>query len=256
MRAKFSAFFLSALLCTFAASGVMASAPAPYTTAAPPAAAPTPATPVAPTAAASEAAQLALVLEEMRSRIKRCAELQDRSVRITCYDNLGIDLGFVTPDRLKNEEVSMQKIGFWQMSEKTAADGIKSTYMRVESNNTVASKNGTERQVAFVIKCTPGKTDAFLDWKAPVIEGIKSASSATQLINYYTDGKTKSAENWEISTDKQALFAPDAIAFIRNLMKNNKLTFEFASYGNAVQSAHFDIKGIDAVVDTIVKACY
>jgi|GEM_PF-5544646 len=260
-QTKITALLLSAALFMFVPAGVMAQAPAPYTTATPPATAPVAVqpvepvatTPVTPAVAATPAQVEALALKD---KIKRCAELQDRSVRMTCYDNTAADLGFISPDRVKNDEAQLQKIGFWQVSEKTGADGVSATYLRIESSNQIEARNGTERQVALVIKCTLGKTDAFLDWKAPVVGGIRASTATALLVNYYTNNNQRMTENWEISTDKQALFSPDAVAFVRNLMKSTKLTLEFVPEGSAVQAANFDTRGIDEAIDTIVKNCY
>lgn len=238
-----------------------AAAPVPAPTTAPAATVATP--PVAPATASvaatvpvPKAEDLALELEALKGKIKRCAELQDRSIRMTCYDNNAADLGYITVDRAKNEAQEIKKIGFWQMSEKTGADGVKTTYMRLESSNMLESPNGTERQVSLVLRCSPGKTDAFLDWKTPVVSGLRAEKEEHVVLTYYTNNGEKVTTDWEISTDKFALFSLDSVQFIKDIMKGTKLTMEFVPHNSAIQSAYFDTTGINVAVDTIVKRCY
>lgn len=250
MSAKpFSVFLLSATLLTIAISGHPAQAQTP---------APATATPVAtaPTAAArpSDTATNA-ALDELKESIKRCSELQDRGIRMSCYDKLSQSLGFLSAEKLAEDQKTLGKIGFWDITTKKGVDGVPQTTLRLESSNTIKTRTGTERNVALVIRCTPGKTEAFLDWKAPVT-GSTNANKTTTTVTYFLNGSEKISENWEISSDLYAVFAPDPTAFVRNIMKKQKLTMGITPYGSYIQNAIFDVTGAESAVDVIVKSCY
>ena len=217
----------------------------------------TPATPVAGKKL-SEGERDKLVLEHLalKDQIKRCAIVEDRGIRISCYDNIAKNLGYISADRIKADEETLGKVGFWQMTRKTGDDGVVQTYLRLESSNVLESRSGTERQVVLVIRCVPGKTDVFLDWKAPVATGALDEKDSKKLLTYFTAPHNKITEDWEISADQYALFSLDSVSFVRNILKKQKLTMQFAPEGSNMQSAHFDIGGVDTGIDTIVKSCY
>ncbi len=107
----------------------------------------------------------------------------------------------------------------------------------------------------LVVRCTPGKTESFLDWKAPVATGLNALQEKI-AITYFVSGGEKIFADWDISSDKFALFAPDPIVFVRSLLNQKKLTFQFTPGGSFVQTATFDISGVEKAVDVIVQNCY
>lgn len=240
----FGVFFLSAALLTITTSNHQAQASAPV-----------PAAPAAATATTAPDAPLNEALGELKESIKRCAELQDRGIRISCYDKLSQSLGFLSAEKLAEDEKILGKIGFWDITSKKIIDGTLQTTLRLESSNTIKSRAGTERNVALVIRCTPGKTEAFIDWKSPVVSGIHANRTRT-MVTYYLNGSEKINEDWEVSSDQYAIFPLDTPAFIRNILKKQKLTVGITPTGGYLQNAVFDITGAEAAVDVIVKTCY
>lgn len=243
----FGVFLLIATFLTITANGHKAQAQAP---------APATATPAATAAAAppSDTATNA-ALDELKESIKRCAELQDRGIRMSCYDKLSQTLGFLSAERMAEDEKKLGKIGFWDITSKKIIDGTPQTTLRLESSNTIKSRAGTERNVALVIRCTPGKTEAFIDWKSPVVSGIHANRTRT-MVTYHLNGSDKINEEWEVSSDQYAIFPLDTAAFIRNILKKQKLTVGITPTGAYLQNAVFDITGAEAAIDVIVKTCY
>jgi len=241
----FGVFFLIAAFLTITANGDPAQAQTQTPVSTP---AQTTAT-TAPDTAANAA------LNELKKSIKRCSELQDRGIRMSCYDRLSHSLGFMSAEKIAENEKILGKIGFWDISSKNGVDGVAQTTLRLESSNTIKSSGDTERNVALVIRCTPGKTEVFLDWNRPVVAGLHINKTAI-MVTYYLNGSEKINENWEVSADQRALFALDPAAFIRSIMKKQKLTIGFTPYGSYIQNAIFDVTGAEAAVDAIVKSCY
>lgn len=216
-----------------------------------------PAAEAAPDAAGADPASSSkTVLYNLKEDIKRCAGLQDRTVRITCYDQMAGDLGYLDPEKAKREQEILSSIGFWQVGKSTTTFGEARTTLRSESINTIKSASGTERHVHFIIQCTPGKTEAFLDWKTPVTKASQAVMKQGLDITYRIDSDDKIADKWQVSTDRQAIFVPDAIEFVRQMNNKNRLSFEIVPVGDSVQGVHFDIKGIEQAAQELAKACY
>lgn len=216
----------------------------------------------APASAAENPAQVNAPLAELKESIKRCTKIQESFIRLTCYNSLAATLGFISDEEVKAEEKKLGQTGFWQASEREDSDGNKQTYLRVESTETLKSRSATERRVVLALRCIPGQTDVFLDWKAPLVEKlevnprrIKDGENKIQVI-YKIDQEPKITEGWDPSIDKLALFSPDSVSFVRNIMNKKKLVMEITPDGEATQRVRFEIAGIEKAIDTIVKACY
>lgn len=218
-----------------------------------------PATSTAPPATPAPAAEESPAqkqLTEIHKRIKRCAAMQELGIRMSCYDNYAVELGYITPDRAKADIKRLENIGVWQITNTDDGHGLVQTQLRSDSLNKLPTSKGFERNVSIVIRCVPGKTEAMLDWKANLIPGY-GGSAQKMLVNYYTESGQKVAEEWDSSLDGLALFAPDAIAFSRTLMHKKSLTFSFGSKSNSTSNtARFNIDGIETALDEIVKNCY
>lgn len=195
-------------------------------------------------------------LADSHDRIKRCAAVNEPSIRISCYDDYAIELGYITPSRAKADVEQLKRIGLWQITKTDDGRGTVQTQLRLDSSNKLPSSKGYERNVSLLIRCVPGKTEVVMDWKANVLQG-RFMGIQKALVNYNTDGGDKIAEEWETSTDKLALFAPDPIAFSRALMNKKSMSFSFGSANNSTLNiAHFNIEGVETALDEIIKSCY
>lgn len=215
--------------------------------------------PAAPAASVPPPSAADKNLAETHERIKRCANMQELGIRIACYDDYAVELGYITPDRAKADSKKFDKIGVWQITKKDNGRGMTQIMLRSESLNKLSTPiNGFERHIGLVISCVPGKTEAMIDWKVPVVAGLNAQGAVPKaLVNYNTENSQTFIEEWEASTDKLALFAPDAIAFGRNLMNKKTLTFSLGRGGNSTSNiVRFNIEGIDSALDEIVKGCY
>lgn len=193
-------------------------------------------------------------LDKIHQSIKRCANLRELSIRLGCYDDYATDLGYITPDRAQADAQKFANIGMWQISKTNDGQGLVHTQLRLDSLNKLPTRKGIDRHVSLVIRCVPGKTEAMIDWKAPV---TPIAAATRVLANYNTENTEKMIENWDISTDRQALFAPDAIAFGRYLINKKRLIFSFGFSGSSTSNtARFNIEGIETALDEVVKDCY
>ena len=210
-------------------------------------------TPAAPATAKSPAE---IAVATMHERIKRCAAMQEISIRMSCYDDYAIELGYITPDRAKSDVKKINDIGLWQISRIDNGHGFVQTQLRLESLNKLPTDKGFDRHVNLIIRCVPGKTEAMLDWKMRVVGFLASQGTTPKaLINYKADNAEVVAEEWEASTDQLALFAPDAITFARALMNKKILSISLNSTSDTT-TARFNIEGIEKALDEIVKACY
>ncbi len=213
-------------------------------------------TPAATTTTATSPALADKKLAEMLERFQRCAAVQEIGIRMSCYDDYAVELGYITPERAKAAVEKFENIGAWQITRIDDGHGLVQTQLRTDSLNKLATSKTFERQVSISIRCVPGRTEAMIDWKANVLAG-HSSNIKKMLVNYQSESGAKVAEEWDTSTDRKALFAPDAIAFSRYLMNKKSLQFSFGSMNiSTANVARFNISGIETALNEIVKDCY
>lgn len=224
---------------------------------------------VTPEMAAAEAEQAAAemakdpkttvrTLINLKHEINRCADFQERSTRLTCYDDISKGLGYMEELRLKKDAELIKKIGFWQVTETVSGFGERQINLRLESSNRIQSDKASLRHVYLVISCKPGKTDVFIDWKLPVVptQRYTSAESNKVTVNYRVNDRDIVAEIWDLSADKYAFFSPDGVDFVRKIMNQKKIMFEVTNSLGKSEALDFDITGVEEAAQEIIKACY
>ena len=213
--------------------------------------------PAAIAAIMTENRTLKALAGNLQDDVKRCAKLDELGFRITCADQIARDHGFMTAEKAAAQEKKLGEIGFWQISTQKDPDGLIGTYMRIESSNVLRINGGAERRPVLTISCSPGKTDIILDWKAPVLSRSRLGALRTLSVSYFPNSDAKISEEWQISSDKNALFAPDSVSFVRNILKKKKLTIEVAPNNETVEPVYFDISNVEEVINSVIlKNCY
>ncbi len=198
----------------------------------------------------------------LKARIGRCATTDERSNRLICYDTISQRLGLAPAKKSSPHKKTdlIEEIDFWKISEKRAATGELMTYARLDSNNTIMSKNGAESNVTLSLRCEPGKTDVMIDWKSVISDRIQDPKSKTEnpqiLIAFQIDGGEKISQYWDVSLDKHAIFAPYPVEFVRKIIDTRLLSVVVAPPGAPAVALSFDTKGARAVSDIIVERCY
>lgn len=103
------------------------------------------------------------------------------------------------------------------------------------------------RNAGIVIRCLRNETDVMVN------TGEIIGSNATVRVKF--DDGTPTRQNWSRSTDHTALFAPNAMAFARRLVKHQKFLVEFSPYDKGPQILKFDLTGLPDKLPAVEKAC-
>jgi hypothetical protein len=122
---------------------------------------------------------------------------------------------------------------------------IESTNKMDNTPEVVLLKSGSNGS-SMTIRCTEHKTYVYVDTDTVVDNGA---------IRVRFDQSSPVRQRWERSTDYKALFAPDAIAFSRQLAKARTFLFEFTPFQEGARALAFDVSGLDAKLPKISNAC-
>ena len=70
----------------------------------------------------------------------------------------------------------------------------------------------------------------------------------------FDDGKP-TTQHWDESTDHEALFAPNAIQFAKELAGSKTLTFQFTPFDASPAVARFNLEGLAPYLEKAASAC-
>jgi hypothetical protein len=128
----------------------------------------------------------------------------------------------------------------------------RSIAFEVPGENVVSSWMTSARPV-LVVRCLMGTTQAFVYTQvAPAIE--QRDDRRTVRISF--DGATEAVERWPGSADHDALFAPDAIDFVRRLSAARTLRFGFTPHNGRPASIDFDVHGFETHLASLARTCH
>lgn len=195
--------------------------------------------------------------KELRTeeRLSLCAKTTDRVSRLICYDTLAKDMGYVPEDVAVQEEVVLQKIGFWEVTKKQSPVGEDIVYLRNNAIGQVTLRDGTMRRPTLIIQCKGGTTDVYLDWKTKLIVP-HVVFGQTMGIAYQIDTQPEVQEMWELALDKRALFSPEPVEFVKKLRQREKIVFNITSMYDSTRTVVHDISQLDTVLPLLVDRCY
>lgn len=144
----------------------------------------------------------------------------------------------------------------WTLSKGTSAmDDSPSAYIYSYSTNSIRDWLDSEKRPTIYLRCKENKTDAFINLDAtPDYDfGDYGAKSAKLRLRY--DSEPAQTVAFSLATSNDAVFFPSAITTIKKMMQHDKLVIEVTLHNMGSQLLTFDLKGLDAVVPELRKAC-
>ncbi|UBB12341.1 MULTISPECIES: type VI secretion system-associated protein TagO [Pantoea] len=147
---------------------------------------------------------------------------------------------------MANDE--LQNEGNWffksQVNKMTDATDV----VAINGSKDVYTKRGLERNTSLVLRCNENQTDAYLS----VYDYLGSGSPRITI--RYDGGKPKKSI-WQGGERGNSAFAPNAVSFIKELMKHKTAVIGFEPYGSTMQAVEFDLSGVDVMAKKIAEAC-
>jgi hypothetical protein len=140
----------------------------------------------------------------------------------------------------------------WKHAEEWVGDHPKSIAFELAAEHKVAvwMKHVTP---VLVVRCLARNTEVFV-----VTES--AASIETQGFNHTVrvgfDDEDATAEHWDDSADRDALFAHDGVALARRIARARTMRFGFTPQNALPAVAEFDVRGFDAVLGEVAQTCH
>jgi hypothetical protein len=175
---------------------------------------------------------LALSLEDVSPAVKSCKAIASDRDRLTCFDRL-----FGETSKLPTSQEGAQTN--WSVEETKSPDGSD----QVIATNLVGD-------VVLILRCKDQNTEAAFSTQYNYL-GYKSVDVQLRI-----NDRSPIKEVWKASVNGRAAFAPDAVAFIRSLPDNGKLSIKTTrSTDGKVKEGKFELGGVSEIRTKIAKAC-
>jgi hypothetical protein len=127
----------------------------------------------------------------------------------------------------------------------------RSIAFEVAAENTLLAGMARVRPI-LVVRCLANTTEAFVftQWPAAI---EPQDDKRTTRISF--DGEAESTERWLSSADRDALFAPDGVAFAQRLARGQTMRFGFTPHNGPPTTIEFHIDGFAAHVGDVARLC-
>ena len=130
--------------------------------------------------------------------------------------------------------------GRWQVYTASIEEPMGEMYLA----RLVASEGG-RRPAALFLRCWQGKTSAFVNWRESL---GTSFLTNTREVSYRIGDNDSVQDGWSVSTNEEAVFAPEPIKFIQSMIGEDTLSMRVWPRDGDPLNATFDITGVDAAI--------
>jgi type VI secretion system protein VasI len=178
-------------------------------------------------------------------QLAQCQNIAEDAQRLGCFDQIG-----KSKDAAKIENAEPQSVGKWEVStDKSPIDDSKNVFVYLSAEDQIRGQFHQAITPSLAIVCREKKTDLYIDWSTFL--GIESTRVLTRL-----DTKKATTRSWLLSTNNKATFySGQTIAFIKELMKSEKIFVQVTPYGDNAAQTTFDLTGLSNAIKPLREAC-
>lgn len=128
-------------------------------------------------------------------------------------------------------------------------DDSQTAVFMLDANNVIRGWMKSSRPT-LLARCKEGDLDLYVDWGLAV--NVESGDTRTVRVRFDDDAAT--SEQWDESTDNEALFSPKPAEAMTRLLTARSLRVEFTPFNANPQIAVFDVSGFAAAHKVIGSA--
>ncbi len=130
-------------------------------------------------------------------------------------------------------------------------DNTKEVVLHLKAENEIEGIIGSTTP-SLLIRCAKNSTDAYVNVGTQV--EVEDGSEDPSVRVKFDDGSPTGAK-WTKSTSGEALFAPNAIGFAKQLAASQTFMFEFTPFQKRETTVKFDVRGLEAHLNKVSSAC-
>jgi len=179
--------------------------------------------------------------QEIYRRLDHCAQLQDPSERLACYDALARSLGLHPAP----PPAAADSTGAWGVSTKLDPlddSRVVTLYLEAESVSPPS-----DHDVFLFIRCRHDKLEVYVTWDRPLVNG--------EVLVRLGEGPSE-RQYWNLSTDEEATLVPGESAdFVRQLQAVTRLVAKVNPRNSVPATAVFRLDGLAGMLRDLPANC-
>jgi hypothetical protein len=162
------------------------------------------------------------------------------------------EIGLVDlPDAPADESVGLGK---WQVSRTT--NPLDDTPQVTLFNESVSGWSRMGEPVIFVARCKSNTTEAYAIWHDYVGDDSSSPYEDYKYVTVRLGDAKSEHQRWDVSTDKQATFAPSwAGNLLKQMVTVDQMVLQLTPYGESPITAIFDTHGLREPLKELSSTC-
>ncbi|MFA7320562.1 MAG: type VI secretion system-associated protein TagO [Dokdonella sp.] len=139
--------------------------------------------------------------------------------------------------------------GAWEIAESTdSMTGKKAITLQTPAQRFEQDKYGRRVVGRLYVRCANSKTEV------AVMTDTFISTNPTAVMYRIDEGTPKTRE-WLVSTDYQAVFAPQAVSLVKAMQGASDFRVRFTPHGESPMEFYFTIAGLEVYVPKLRKAC-
>lgn len=131
-------------------------------------------------------------------------------------------------------------------------DDSPSMAFALKAENSIAVWLGTRRP-ALIVRCQEQSTEAYIQTGSAAATVYGELDAARVRVRWDDDAAREQV--WHESTDHEALFVPNGVAFTRRLAASHQLRVEFTPFNASPVVMNFDTVGFEDHARAIAQTC-
>jgi type VI secretion system protein VasI len=126
-----------------------------------------------------------------------------------------------------------------------ASDGSKTTHMMVAAENLMQSQKD---RAALVLSCEDGTTDVYVIWR-------QYLGTYDLDVTWRVGSGEEMTELWSLSTDNEAIFAPEPVALIKSMMADELFLIKTSPFDSGPVTLVFNTAGLENEIAVLQESC-
>lgn len=134
----------------------------------------------------------------------------------------------------------------WQsVVNKNAADGSKTVHLMVTAENRMQSQKD---RAALILSCEGDSKDAYVIWR-------QYLGTYDLDVTWRVGSGEEVTELWALSTDNEAIFAPNPEELVKSMMADELFLIKTAPFGSGPVTLVFNTQGLEAEIAAQQENC-
>jgi len=182
---------------------------------------------------------------EVVDEVRRITRITDDAVRLRAFDALAESLSV---DRQRR---TIGEAGDWRITEhRSKIDDSRTVVLTLHAEEEVLGWPNKRTRPTLIVRYREGRIESYI-WLG-LTPNVERAEGATITVRF--DDNEASDIRGSLSTDREAVFLPDAKSFIRSIAGSERMILRFTPFNSNPVVTEFDIRDFLAAVRPLEEA--